>query len=108
MAALILLLAVRTYEETAVALARSNESLRTVGATVMELTDHTESGRSGGGQDGGSGDWFVHTEHTIELRVGDQLETVDGVPGRRGGHPPGGTAGRGGAVARAGRGDRRA
>ncbi|MGW3667782.1 hypothetical protein [Streptomyces sp. NPDC005141] len=80
MAALIVLLAVRTYEETAVALARSNGSLRTVGATVTGLTGHTESGREGGGQDGGSGIWFVHTEYTIELRVGDELKTVDGVP----------------------------
>ncbi len=80
MAALILLLAVRTYEETAVALARSNGSLRTAEATITELTSHTESGRDGGGQDGGSGDWFVHTEYTVELRVGDELKTVDGVP----------------------------
>ncbi|WP_406376215.1 hypothetical protein OG788_42395 [Streptomyces sp. NBC_00647] len=80
MAALIVLLGVRTYEETAVALARSNGSLRTVGATVTGLTGHTESGREGGGQDGGSGRWFVHTEYTIELRVGDELKTVDGVP----------------------------
>ncbi|NXY94825.1 hypothetical protein HYE82_10550 [Streptomyces sp. BR123] len=80
MAALILLLAVRTYEETAVALARSNGSLRTAEATVSKLTSHTESGRAGGGQDGGSGNWIVHTEYTVELRVGDELTTVDGVP----------------------------
>ncbi|MFF3611445.1 hypothetical protein [Streptomyces sp. NPDC002580] len=79
MAALIVLLAVRTYEETAVALARSNGSLRTAGATVTRLTSHTETGTDGGGQDGGSGERFVHTEHTIELRVGDDLKTVEGV-----------------------------
>ncbi|MEW2414632.1 hypothetical protein AB0953_13010 [Streptomyces sp. NPDC046866] len=81
MAALIALLAVRTYEETAVALARANGSLRTAEATVTELTPHTQSGRSGGGQDGGSGSRFVHTEYTVGLRVGDGLKTVDGVPG---------------------------
>ncbi|WP_159050088.1 hypothetical protein [Streptomyces sp. MMG1533] len=80
MAALILLLAVRTYAETGVALARSNGSLRTAEATVTELRSHTESGSDGGGQDGGSGDWFVDTEYTIELRVGDELKTADGVP----------------------------
>ncbi|MFF3691685.1 hypothetical protein [Streptomyces sp. NPDC002187] len=80
MAALILPLAVRTYEETAVALARSNGSLRTAEATITKLTSHTESGREGGGQDGGSGDWFIHTEYTIELRIGDELKAVDGVP----------------------------
>ncbi|WP_142215314.1 hypothetical protein [Streptomyces sp. SLBN-118] len=83
MAALILLLAVRTYEETAVALARSNGSLRTAEATITELTSHTESGREGGGQDGGSGHWFVHTEYTIELRIGDERKAVDGVPNER-------------------------
>ncbi|MEU3778676.1 hypothetical protein AB0F11_36835 [Streptomyces sp. NPDC032472] len=80
MAALITLLAVRTYEETAVALARANGSLGTAEATITELTSHTESGRDGGGQDGGSGDWFVHTEYVIELRVDGELKTVDGVP----------------------------
>jgi hypothetical protein len=79
MAALIVLLAVRTYEETAVALARSDGSLRTSGATITRLTAHTGSGKEGGGQGGGSGGWFVHTEHTVELRVGDDLKTVDGV-----------------------------
>ncbi|MEU6863443.1 hypothetical protein ABZ924_09250 [Streptomyces sp. NPDC046876] len=82
MAALITLLAVRTYEETGVALARANGSLRTAEATITELTSHTESGRSGGGQDGGSGDWFVHTEYVIALRVDGELKTVGGVPGR--------------------------
>ncbi|MFD0271882.1 hypothetical protein ACFVGY_35740 [Streptomyces sp. NPDC127106] len=79
MAALIMLLAVRTYQEMAVALARSNGSLHTAEATVSELTSHTESGRDGGGQDGGSREWFVHTEYTIELRVGDEPKTLDGV-----------------------------
>ncbi|MEU2392620.1 hypothetical protein [Streptomyces sp. NPDC007369] len=80
MAALILMLGVRTYEETAVALARANGSLRTAEATITELTSHTASGTVGRGQDGGSGDRFVHTEYTIELRVGDEPKTVDGVP----------------------------
>ncbi|MFJ9643966.1 hypothetical protein [Streptomyces sp. NPDC101206] len=80
MTALIVLLAVRTYEETAVALARSNGSLHKAGATVTKLTSHTESGRDGGGQDGGSGTWFVHTEYTVDLRVGDERKTVGGVP----------------------------
>ncbi|MFD5520832.1 hypothetical protein [Streptomyces sp. NPDC127066] len=80
MAALILLLAVRTYEETGVAHARSNGTLHTAGATITKLTSHTRSGRDGGGQDGGSGDWNVTTEYTVELRVGDETKTVNGVP----------------------------
>ncbi|MER5402908.1 hypothetical protein [Streptomyces sp. NPDC002599] len=80
MAALILLLAMRTYEETGVAHAQSNGTLHTAGATVTKLTSHTTSGRDGGGQDGGSGDWNVTTEYTIELRVGDETKTVNGVP----------------------------
>jgi hypothetical protein len=82
MAALILLLAVRTYEETAVAHARSNGSLHTAEATVTKLTSHTTSGRDGGGQDGGSGDWVVTTTYTIELRVGDETKTVYDVSDR--------------------------
>jgi hypothetical protein len=77
MAVLLVMLAVRTYEETAVAHARSNGSLRRVAATVTEVTSHTESGRDGGGQDGGSGQWVVTTTYTIELRVGDEPMTVD-------------------------------
>ncbi|MFJ1967158.1 hypothetical protein ACIO93_00640 [Streptomyces sp. NPDC087903] len=82
MAALILLLAVRTYEETAVAHARSNGSLRTAEATVTKLTTRTTSGTDGGGQDGGDGHWFVTTTHTIELRVGAETKTVNDVPDR--------------------------
>ncbi|OOV16687.1 hypothetical protein SM007_38300 [Streptomyces avermitilis] len=80
MAALILLLAMRTYEETGVAHARSNGTLHTAEATITKLTSHTTSGRDGGGQDGGSGDWTVTTKYTVELRVGDETKTVDGVP----------------------------
>ncbi|PKT70466.1 hypothetical protein CW362_24225 [Streptomyces populi] len=80
MAALVLLLAMRTYEETGVAHARSNGTLHTVGATITKLTSRTTSGRDGGGQDGGSGDWTVTTKYTIELRVGDGTKTVNGVP----------------------------
>lgn len=80
MAALILLLAMRTYEETGVAHARSNGTLHTAEATITKLTSHTTSGRDGGGQDGGSGVWIVTTKYTIELRVGDETKTVDGVP----------------------------
>ncbi|MER5472546.1 hypothetical protein [Streptomyces sp. NPDC002685] len=80
MAALILLLAMRTYEETGVAHARSNGTLHTAEATITKLTSHTTSGRDGGGQDGGSGDWMVTTKYTIELRVGDETKTVNGVP----------------------------
>jgi hypothetical protein len=80
MAALILLLAMRTYEETGVAHAQSNGTLHTAGATITKLTSHTTSGRDGGGQDGGSGDWTVTTKYTIELRIGDETKTVNGVP----------------------------
>ncbi len=80
MAALILLLAMRTYEETGVAHAQSNGTLHTAGATITKLTSHTTSGRDGGGQDGGSGDWIVSTTYTIELRIGDETKTVNGVP----------------------------
>lgn len=80
MAALILLLAMRTYEETGVAHARSNGSLHTAEATITKLTSHTTSGRDGGGQDGGSGIWSVTTVYTIELRVGDETKTANGVP----------------------------
>ena len=82
MAALILLLAVRTYEETAVAHARSNGSLHTSTATLTKMTSHMTRGTEGGGQDGGSGHWFVHVEYTIDLRVGDEVKTLDRVPER--------------------------
>ncbi|MCZ4122816.1 hypothetical protein [Streptomyces sp. H39-S7] len=80
MAALILLLAMRTYEETGVAHARSNGSLQMAEATITKLTSHTTRGSNGGGQDGSNGVWIVTTKHTIELRVGDETKTVDGVP----------------------------
>ncbi|MFE4698819.1 hypothetical protein ACFRIC_17305 [Streptomyces sp. NPDC056738] len=80
MAALILLLALRTYEETGVAHAQSNGTLHTAGATITGLTSHTVSGRDGGGQDGGSGEWNVSTTYTIDLRIGDGTKTVNGVP----------------------------
>ncbi|GAB7106330.1 hypothetical protein JCM4814A_46440 [Streptomyces phaeofaciens JCM 4814] len=79
MAALILLLSWRTYEETGIALARSNGTLRTAGATVTEMTSHTESGTTGGGQDGG-GASYHYTEYTIELRLADGTKTLHGVP----------------------------
>lgn len=79
MAALILLLALRTWEETGVALARANGTLRAAEATVTDLTSHTESGTSGGGQDGG-GTPFHYTRYTIELRLADGTKTVEGVP----------------------------
>ncbi|MET9904971.1 hypothetical protein [Streptomyces sp. NPDC006446] len=72
--------ALRTYEETGVAHARSNGTLHTADATITKLTSRTTSGRDGGGQDGGSGDWFVTTKYTVELRVGDETKAVDGVP----------------------------
>ncbi|MDR6975813.1 hypothetical protein J2X68_002501 [Streptomyces sp. 3330] len=78
MAALILLLAGRTYQETAVALARP-DGLRTTAASVTELTSHTVSGRSGGGQDGGDGSSFTHTEYTVRLDLGDGRKTADDV-----------------------------
>ncbi|MEU6256768.1 hypothetical protein [Streptomyces sp. NPDC047043] len=80
MAALILLLALRTYEETGIADARSNGSLHTAEATITKLTSHTTRGTDGGGQDGGSGQWFVTTVYTIELRVGDETKAANGVP----------------------------
>ncbi|MEU4171787.1 hypothetical protein AB0F46_33510 [Streptomyces sp. NPDC026665] len=80
MTALILLLALRTYEETGVAHAQSNGTLHTTEATITKLTSHTTSGRDGGGQDGGSGEWTVTTTYTIELRIGDETKTANGVP----------------------------
>ena len=80
MAVLIVMLAVRTYEETAVAYARSHGTLRTAEATVTKLTSHTTRGRDGGGQDGGSGDIVITTTYTIELRVGDRTKTLTDVP----------------------------
>ncbi|MFI5469178.1 hypothetical protein ACIA6D_02990 [Streptomyces cacaoi] len=84
MAVLILLLAGRTYQETAVALARSDGSLHTAGASVTELTSHTVSGYSGGGQDGGSGEYFTHTEYTVRLALGEGQKRVDKVADRIG------------------------
>ncbi|MDX2932791.1 hypothetical protein [Streptomyces ipomoeae] len=78
MAALIVCLAVRTYEETAVAVARSIGSLHTEAATVTELDGHTEHGSSGGGQDGG-GTAYSYTLYTIELRLDDGVKTLNGV-----------------------------
>ncbi|MFF1439066.1 hypothetical protein [Streptomyces sp. NPDC058295] len=79
MAALILLLAGRTYQETAVALARSDGSLHTAEASVTGLTSHTVSGYSGGGQAGGSGTYFTHTEYTVRLALGEGQKRVDKV-----------------------------
>ncbi|MEV1063565.1 hypothetical protein [Streptomyces sp. NPDC050263] len=84
MAVLILLLAGRTYEETAVALARSNGSLDTAVATVTEVTSHTVSGYSGGGRAGGGGAFFSHTDFTVRLALGDGHKTVDKVEERAG------------------------
>lgn len=78
MTVLILLLAGRTYQETAVALARSTGSLRTTEATVVETTAHTTSGTTAGGQDGG-GRPFSHTEYTVQLRLGEELKTLEDV-----------------------------
>ncbi|MEU3611907.1 hypothetical protein ABZ725_06245 [Streptomyces sp. NPDC006872] len=82
MVVLILLLAGRTYEETAVALARSNGSLDTAAATVTEVTSRTVSGYSGGGQDGGNGTFLSHTEFTVRLALGEGNKTVDQVEER--------------------------
>ncbi|MFD9389178.1 hypothetical protein ACFWBB_00095 [Streptomyces sp. NPDC060000] len=79
MAALILLLAGRTYQETAVAHARSHGSLHTAVASVTELTSHTESGYAGGGQAGGSDAYFSHTDYTVRLAVGEGRKRVDKV-----------------------------
>lgn len=84
MAVLILLLAGRTYQETAVALARSGGTLHTAGASVTRLTSHTVSGYSGGGQAGGSGAYFTHTEYTVQLTLNGRRETVDKVDDRIG------------------------
>ncbi|MFH9548118.1 hypothetical protein [Streptomyces sp. NPDC017435] len=84
MAALILLLAGRTYQETAVALARSDGSLRTAVAVVTELTSHTQSGYAGGGQAGGSGAYVSHTEYTVRLALGAERKEADEVDDRIG------------------------
>lgn len=84
MAAVILLLAGRTYQETAVALARSDGSLRTAAASVTELTSHTVSGYSGGGRAGGSGAYFTHTEYTVRLALDEGHKRVDKVADRIG------------------------
>ncbi|MDQ0585006.1 hypothetical protein [Streptomyces rishiriensis] len=84
MAVLVLLLAGRTYQETAVALARSDGSLRTAEASVTGLTSHTVSGYSGGGQAGGSGAYFSHTEYTVQLAVGERRKRIDDVTDRVG------------------------
>ncbi|MFJ9026118.1 hypothetical protein ACIRPU_40045 [Streptomyces sp. NPDC102259] len=86
MAVLILLLAGRTYEETAVALARSDGSLRTAGASVTELTSHTVSGHAGGGQAGGNGAYFTHTEYTVRLALDEGRKRVDKVADQVGQH----------------------
>ncbi|MBL1101072.1 hypothetical protein [Streptomyces coffeae] len=75
MTVLVLTLAVRTYEETAVAHARSAGSLRTTWATVVETTSHTRFGHTGGGQDGGGKPYTSHS-YTVELRLGKELKTV--------------------------------
>ncbi|MGW0944933.1 hypothetical protein ACWD4O_20615 [Streptomyces sp. NPDC002623] len=82
MVVLILLLAGRTYEETAVAIARSNGSLDTAAATVTEVTSRTVSGYSGGGQDGGNGTLLSHTEFTVRLALGEGNRTVEQVEER--------------------------
>ncbi|MFE6821540.1 hypothetical protein [Streptomyces sp. NPDC057690] len=84
MATLILLLAGRTYQETAVSLARSDGSLHTAEASVTELTSRTVSGYSGGGRAGGSGTYFSHTEYTVRLALGEGHKRVDKVADRVG------------------------
>ncbi|MFI7504534.1 hypothetical protein ACIBVL_39850 [Streptomyces sp. NPDC049687] len=75
-AALILLLAFRTYEETAVAFARSNGTLRTAEATIAELTSHTTCGHD---SDSATQYTTCGTTYTIALRVGGERKAVDGV-----------------------------
>ncbi|MGW0869588.1 hypothetical protein ACWD3Z_03750 [Streptomyces sp. NPDC002740] len=84
MTVLVLLLAGRTYQETAVALARSDGSLHTADASVTELTSRTVSGYAGGGQAGGSGAYFTHTEYTVGLALGEGRTRVDKVEDRVG------------------------
>ncbi|MCP9212373.1 hypothetical protein [Streptomyces cucumeris] len=78
MTVLVVMLAVRTYQETAIAHARSTGSLRTAWATVVETTSHTTSGETGGGQDGG-GKPFISQSYSVELRVDGERKTVDEV-----------------------------
>ncbi|QKV96153.1 hypothetical protein HUT19_34200 [Streptomyces sp. NA02950] len=75
---LVLLLAGRTYQETAIAHARSAGSLRKTWAVVVDTASHTRSGQTGGGQDGGERPFTSHT-YAVELRLGKELKTVDDV-----------------------------
>ncbi|MEU6067612.1 MULTISPECIES: hypothetical protein [Streptomyces] len=81
MAVVIALLAWRTYEEMAIARARSSGNLERADATVVNRTEERKEALGGTGQDR-SAETHVWYEVTLELRVNGELQSVRG-GGRR-------------------------
>jgi hypothetical protein len=81
MAVVIALFAWRTYEEMAIAKARSSGTLERADATVVNRTEERMESLGGAGQDRTS-ERFVWYEVTLELRVNGELHSVKGRGGR--------------------------
>jgi hypothetical protein len=81
MAVVIALFAWRTYEEVAIARARSSGTLERADATVVNRTEERKERRGGTGQDRTS-ETFVRYEVTLELRVNGEVVSTRG-GGRR-------------------------
>ncbi|WP_327320338.1 hypothetical protein [Streptomyces sp. NBC_01235] len=77
MAVVIVLFAWRTYEEMAIANARSSGNLEPADATVVDVTEDRNESLGGAGQDRTS-ETFVWYEVTFELRVNGELQSVKG------------------------------
>lgn len=82
MAVVIVLFAWRTYEEMAIANARSSGNLEPADATVVNATVDRNESLGGAGQDRTS-ETFVWYEVTFELRVNGELKSVKGRGGGR-------------------------
>jgi hypothetical protein len=77
MAVVIVLFAWRTYEEMAIANARSSGNLEPAEAVVVNRTEEHGKTHGGTGQDR-SADWVYWSEVTLELRVNGELQSVEG------------------------------
>ncbi|MFF4021023.1 hypothetical protein [Streptomyces sp. NPDC001843] len=71
MVLLVLFFTVRTYDETAIAVARGTGGLDTVDATVVEVRDVSHEGCSGSGQDTNCDEKVSWFSQDVTLRVGD-------------------------------------
>ncbi|MFF5359677.1 hypothetical protein ACFY4I_09770 [Streptomyces scabiei] len=76
MAVVIVLFAWRTYEEMAIADARSSGNLELADAVVVDRTEEHGKTRGGTGQDR-SAEWVYWDRVTLELRVNGEVQSVE-------------------------------